>query len=299
MYQRIRRRRLGQMVFASTAAAVFGNLANKTLAQGPPLIYGVRAVSGGVVLQSLDLKTGKIKDLSDRTKGLTLDADERLSGFTLLTDNNTLVVTTAPATSVTTRKSVKRSRLSKIITSPQTLAALPELAQNTTIETILATNEGNLLSIVSLKQGIRPFRLANIDLQTGQASFIDEFDQLPEGALPPPGAFVLPPHRRFSNLTQSPDGKIYATSHGREGSTSLVKIDLQQRQLFSLPQLRFNNNPWLNDVSSLAFSPAGQLFALGDPNYQGTNSLFTVDLSTGVMKLVIAFAVDKITFTRP
>jgi len=286
-------------VFASTTAAVFGNLANKTLAQGPPLIYGVRAVSGGVVLQSLDLKTGKIKDLSDRTKGLTLDADERLSGFTLLTDNNTLVVTTAPATSVTTRKSVKRSRLSKILTSPQTLAALPELAQNTTIETILATNEGNLLSIVSLKQGIRPFRLANIDLQTGQASFIDEFDQLPEGALPPPGAFVLPPHRRFSNLTQSPAGKIYATSHGREGSTSLVKIDLQQRQLFSLPQLRFNNNPWLNDVSSLAFSPAGQLFALGDPNYQGTNSLFTVDLSTGVMKLVIAFAVDKITFTRP
>ena len=295
---KIRRRRFGQIVFASTAVAVFG-LAKKTPAKEPSLIYGVRVVSKGVVLQSLNLKTGKVKDLSDRTKGLTLDADERLTSFTLLTDNNTLVVATAPVKSVTIGKPLKHSRLSKILASPQTLAALPGFQQNSTIEAMLATNEGKLLSIVSLKQGIPPFRLAYIELQTGQPSFIDEFEQVPAGALPPPGAFVLPPHRRFSNLSQSPDGKIYATSHGQEGSIRLIQIDLQQRQLFSLPQLSFNNRPWLNDLASLAFSPEGQLFALGDPNSQKNNSLFTVDLNTGVMKLVTAFAVDKITFTRP
>ena len=300
MYHKIRRRRFGQLVFISTAVTVFGNLAKKTLAQEPHFIYGARAVSPGVVLQSLDLKTGKIKDLSDRTKGLTVDADERLTGLTLLTDKNTLVLATAPTKSVTTRKPVKHSRIGKILTSPQTLAALPGLDEKSTVETILATNEGKLLSIVSLKQGAPPFRIVNIDLQTSQASFIDDLDQLHSGNLPPPGAFVLPPHQRFSNLTQSPDGTIYATSsHGREGFTRLVKINLQQRQLLSLPQLSFNNHPWLNDVSSLAFSPEGQLYALGDPNHQGSNSLFTVDVSTGVMKLVGAFAVDKITFTRP
>jgi hypothetical protein len=63
--------------------------------------------------------------------------------------------------------------------------------------------------------------------------------------------------------------------------------------------LTFNNRPLLNDLASLAFSPEGQLYALGDPTYQGTNSLFTIDPNTGAMTFVIAFAVNKITFNRP
>ena len=282
MNQIITRRKFCQLVAASYSAAMFASLAKKTLAQeAPPLLYGVSAVSGGVVLQSLDLTTDEVQDLSDRTVDITLEPNERLSGFTVLPDN-TLVLATAPTTSSIIGNPANLSRLIFVDTSPQTLAEFPGLGQRSTIESLLATQDGQLLSIVSLNQGTPPFRRAYINRQTGKVTFINELS--------------VPSNQRLSNLTQGPDGTIYATSIRGEGGTSLVQLDLEQGQVISLSQLSFNNRPLRNDVSSLACSPSNQLYALGNPAYQRTNSVFTIDVNTGAMARLRKFDVDEITF---
>lgn len=84
-----------------------------------------------------------------------------------------------------------------------------------------------------------------------------------------------------------------------------MQLDLENRAVVSgrgkiirLVELSFKNKPLENDLASLAFSSSGQLFALADLKYEGTNSLFTVDMKTGAMTLVRKFAVDKILFAR-
>lgn len=280
--RRLRHQRFYLTVLA-IAFAIIGvaAISHPSFAQESPLVYGVRATSGEVVLESLDLTNDQLQP-SVQT-GITLEANERLSGFTLLADG-TFTLATAPTTAAI-NGGVNLSRLIFFGASPQpqTVVVFPELpglAANNTIESLLATQDGNLLSILSLNQGTPPFSLATIDRNNGQVS---------------PSSITLPPDRRFSNLTQCPNGTIYLTSLGRSNSTSLVQLDLQQEQLISLPQLTFNNLPLSNDLASLACSASNQLYALSNPTFEG-NSLFTLDASTGVMSLVKSFAVDKISF---
>lgn len=277
-WQRWLRQQRFYLTMLAIAFAIIGvaAIAHPTFAQESPLIYGVRATSGEVVLESLDLTNDQPQ--SNIQTGITLEANERLSGFTLLADG-TFTLATAPTTAAV-NGGVNLSRLMFFVASPQpqTVAVFPELpglAANNTIESLLATQDGKLLSILSLNQGTPPFSLATIDRNNGQVS---------------PSSITLPPDRRFSNLTQCPDGTIYLTSLGRSNSTSLVQLDLQQEQLISLPRLTFNNMPLSNDLASLACSESNQLYALSDPSFQGTNSLFTLDASTGVMSLVELFA---------
>lgn len=281
-WQRRLRNQQFYLTMLAIAFAIIGVAAIKSaaIAQESPLVYGVRATSGEVVLESLDL-TDQLQ--SSIQTGITLEANERLSGFTLLADG-TFTLATAPTTAAV-NGGVNLSRLIFFVASPQpqivVFPELPGLAANNTIESLLATQDGKLLSILSLNQGTPPFSLATIDRNNGQVS---------------PSSITLPSDRRFSNLTQCPNGTIYLTSLGRSDSTSLVQLDLQQEQLISLPRLTFNYMPLSNDLASLACSLSNQLYALSDPTFQGTNSLFTLDASTGVMSLVKPFAVDKITF---
>lgn len=282
--RRLRHQRFYLVILAITLAIIgIAAIGDTTLAQQSPLVYGVRATNREIVLESLNLTNDQLQDSSAQT-GITLEANERLSGFTLLADG-TFALATAPTTAAISG-GINLSRLIFFVASPQlqpvaVFPELPGLAKNNTIESLLATRDGKLLSIVSLNQGIPPFTLATIDRNNGQVSSIP---------------VTLPQDRRFSNLTQCPDGTIYVTSLGRSESTSLVQLEPQQGQLISVQQLNFNNRPLSNDLASLACSPSNQLYALGDPISQGTNSLFTVNVSTGVMSLVKPFAVDRITF---
>jgi len=66
-----------------------------------------------------------------------------------------------------------------------------------------------------------------------------------------------------------------------------------------LTRLTFNGRPLLNDLASVAWSPKDKkLYALGDPNYTGTNSLLIVNIGTGALTKPKELAVDKITFAR-
>ena len=282
--RRLRHQRF-YLVMLAIALTIIGIavIGDTTLAQQSPLVYGVRATNREIVLESLNLTNDQLQDSSVQT-GITLKANERLSGFTLLADG-TFALATAPTTAAI-NGGVNLSRLIFFGASPQpqpgaVFLELPGLAKNNTVESLLATQDGNLLTIVSLNQGTPPFTLATIDRNNGQVTSIP---------------VTLPQDQRFSNLTQCPDGTIYVTSLGRSQSTSLVQLEPQQGQLISLQQLNFNNIPLSNDLASLACSPSNQLYALADPLFQRTNSLFTVDVNTGVMSVVKPFAVDKITF---
>ena len=229
---------------------------------------------------------------------------ERITGFTVLSDN-TFVIATIAAT-----KDGDFSRLIFSEAPQQNQKKPPKKGLNiqkikspkykySTVESLLATTikdkkDSQLLGVISLSGGGTPFDLVYIDSTSGQ------IDAGPQTGLP-----ELSSHERLSNLAQSPDGKIYATNTGGQGNVTLVQLDLENRavvtgrgKIIRLVGLSFNNKPLENDLLSLAFSSSGQLFALANPNYEGTNSLFTVDLKTGAMTLVRQLAVDKITFAR-
>lgn len=325
MNLRIRRRRFGQLAIASAATAAIANLGSKAVAQQPSeVIFGVSlgksSLVGGLIssitdlvnntpaisLISSDLVSGR--DISSvELPSITVDninttvetvakaatsvLRERLTGLTTLSDN-TLVIA-----SVSTSRNGNVTRL--VFTDPkssrpQNSLKLSGFPTNTsTVESILATEDNNLLSVISLNEGITPFDFATIDTKTGKVTSGVEL------ALP-----AVEVDRRYSNLASSPDGTIYATTLGREGGTTLVQLDLENKltitgrgQINRLVQLSFNNEPLENDLLSLAFSPSGQLYALANPNYEETNSLFSIDIKSGVLTLLRKFNANKITFT--
>lgn len=326
MNLKLKRRRFGLLALASATTTLLSNFAAKTVAQQARLvIYGVRLTPASssitedqadasaanktpaIILQSIDLVTGQdvttaeiLEQIAQNQQEPTQTVNkalvvkkpsERITGFTALSDG-TFVVAAAAAT--------KKGDFSRFIffgqdiTKPKKGLKSKNLKKNNTVESLLSIQNGQLLSIVSQNQGQPPFELALINSRSGQ---VDSGTTL--------GLPYLLPNQRFSNLAQSPDGKIYATTLDSEGVPILVQLDLQSKspitgrgKISTLVKLSFNNSPLKNDLASLTFSPSNQLFALADPQSEGTNSLFTVDLKTGEMKLLRKFAVDKIAFSR-
>lgn len=326
MNLRLKRRRFGQLAIASAATTVLSNLAaKKTAAQQSLSIYGVRLTSASssitedmvdasaankiptIILQSIDLSTGQelltaempeqaVQNQQDTTETVNKafvikQPSERISGFTTLSDG-TFVVAVSAAT--------KKGNFSRFMlfnedskkAAPKGLKA-KKIKRNYTVESLLAIQQDRLIGVVGM-EGLMPFELAIIDSKSGQVDS-GASTELPQ----------IRPNQRLANLAQSSEGIIYATSSGPEGGPFLVQFDLVNRspltgkgRIIKLAHLNFNSRPLENDLVSLAFSPSNQLFALADPQYEGTNSLFTVDPKTGELKLVTKFAVDKIAFKR-
>lgn len=326
MNLKLKRRRFGLLSLASAITTLLLNLAAKTVAQQQPgsVIYGVRLTSASsqimedqadasaanktpaMILQSIDLATGQelttteipekiVQNQQEPTqivnKALVVKKrSERITGFTALSDGTFIVAAVA-----TTKKGdfARLAFFGQDITKPKKNLKIKKIKKNNTVESLLAIQNDQIISIISQNQGLSPFELAVIDPQSGQVN--GNTLGLPD----------LPSNQRFSNLAQSPDGKIYATTLGHENVSILVQLDLVNKspitgkgKIIRLVQLSFNNGSLSNDLVSLAFSPSNQLFALADPQYEGTNSLFTIDLNTGKMQLLRKMAVDQIAFSK-
>ena len=342
MNLKIKRRTFGKLAIISTAVTTgLANFVSRVFAQQSEQLYGVLLSSTsssetedlvdaaaanttpGIVLQVIDvanlttqepstaqISEATVSNLQDATetvpKALVVKKpSERITGFTILSDN-TFVISTVAAT--------KSGDFSRLIfsdplkqnekKSPKKRLKVKKVNNQkykyTTVESLLAITVDNkkddnqLLSVISLSGGGTPFEVAFIDSSSGQID-ASAATGLPE----------LSPQERLSNLAQSPDGKIYATNVGGQGGVSLVALDLANKALVTgrgkkirLVGLSFNNKPLENDLASLAFSSSGQLFALANPSYEETNSLFIVDVKTGELTLLRKFAVDKITLGR-
>ncbi len=290
--RKLNRRQFNQLLMTGTAVAAMGIPAEQAFAQGRPVLRGLRMRPMTInddddeemVSQTINPENGEInqRTLLRSAEGTPtiLRRNERLSGLTSLAKGNLLIVATRGIpgeTEVVSRLMLSNGTAQNIM--------MKGLDPNNTIESLLVTNDGPVLSIVSVNSGIPPLRLATIDTQTGQASLIEGFN--------------FPPNTRFSNLTQCPDGKIYGTALGREGSVRLVQLDVQNQKIIDLPLLRFEQRTLSNDLKSLACSGTGKLFALADPIKRDSNLLFTVNISTGAMTFVREVDSEKITFSRP
>ena len=129
-----------------------------------------------------------------------------------------------------------------------------------------------------------PFWLANINLTNGQVTMLDNI--------------ALDPNRRYSDLTQCPDGTIYSISRAPQWDVRLVKLDIAARTVTLLIQPMLDGSPIYAELSSLACSPSGQLYGLADPRSSGINSIFAIDLSTGALTRIREFDVDRMVFVR-
>ncbi|WP_315784933.1 hypothetical protein [Fischerella sp. JS2] len=230
-------------------------------------------------------------DIKAETASLALytEPNERITGLTALSNGTFVIVTTALT---------KQGNYSKLLFLDNQSSKSKKISgfkkSNCTIENLLATKDDKLIGIASLNGGTPPFEMVIINPENGKVSSGSDLS-LPE----------LLPDRRFSNLALSPDGRIYATTLGREGITRLVQLDLDNRSMLSgkgnivtLSPLMFEEQPLRNDLLSLTFSPSGEVYALADPKHEGTNSLFSVDIETGEVIPMSKVAVDKITFSR-
>ncbi|PSB29497.1 hypothetical protein [Chlorogloea sp. CCALA 695] len=336
---RIKRRRFGQLTIVSAATTLLAKLESKVFAQQlSEQLYGViltpasKAITEdsvdatsanttpAIIIYSIDLATlataeeALVANISALTVGnqqettetvakalLVKKPSERITALTVLSDNTFVIAATA---------ATKQGTFSRLLfTEPATKSRVKakkglkvkktKNKKYSTVESlvVVTTNDkkgDQILGVISLAEGGPPFELAFINPTSGQ---VDASNQL--------GLPQILPNQRLSNLTQSPDGTIYATRCDAEGVPLLVKLDLANKsqitgkgKIIRLVNLSFNNKPLENDLVSLAFSSAGQLFALADPNNEKTNSLFIVDVKTGELKFLRKFAVDKITFAR-
>lgn len=317
MNQRLTRRRFGQVVIAGSAAAGLTYLANKTEAQTAqtanlPVVgvdtgsitstnnaatpevniteldstgaarTGAASTNQELVVESLDVVTGQVKDLT--TPQLLQDggtpilhSGEQVTGLTYLSDGRLVVAITPVSTS---EKGDAPTRLTILGTSSTTVT-VSGLNKQQKLESLVGTSQGGLLGLVVKKNGTPPVSLVDIDVKTGQISFTEKV--------------ILPSEQRFSNLAQCPDGKLYTTTVGKQGETNLVQLNLGQQKPITKAQLRFNGSPWNNGLNSLVCSKAGQLLALGARRYESPNNLYTVDPSNGIMTLLKPFDVARIT----
>lgn len=321
---RIRRRRFGQLVIAGATAtiALVTNLTSKTAAQQSKsnVIYGLKIKQSqisdtakvenstpGIIIQSSDVLTGKAVstvELPDSNvensqtksetakKAISISPSERLTDSTVLSDGTLVVASVASSLEGDITRLIFVD--SKSFKSKKGLKLTGFKKKNSTVESLVATKDGKLLSVVSLNSGVPPFELAVIDPQTGKVASGAEL-----------GLPVVLPKQRLSNLAQSPDGKFYAIMLGAEFPPTLVQLDLEYKspatgkgRIIKLAELKFNKKALGNDVLSLAFSSLGQLYVLANPNNEKTNSLFSVDAKTGEMGFLTNLDADKVVFSR-
>ncbi|MBR8833094.1 MAG: hypothetical protein DSM106950_03365 [Stigonema ocellatum SAG 48.90 = DSM 106950] len=312
MNLKIRRRRFGQLAFASAATAAITNLAGKVVAQSQPILFSVGVSTSNFIADDVPSLTPQLTLTSSNVitgqqisnseilpttvhnigtpietviKSIFTEPEEVITGFDSLF-NGTLV-----KTSVLRSNDGNVTRL--IFTDPQSSQTINTLivsgfsTDNSTVESLLVTPENNFIGIISLNEGTPPFDLATIDGTTGKVTS-STASGLPQ----------LEPDKRYGNLAQAPDATIYATTLGREGATTLVRVNLSDNSINPVVQLSFNDQSLSNDLLSLTVSSSGQVYALANPNHEAINSLFTVDVNTGVLTFVRQLDAEQITFPR-
>lgn len=277
-----------QLLAANSKEQIFGISPSSTASKKdenttPEVVLKSSDIQSGQELSSSVVPAQTVDNPNDTPevvdKAVFVDYGERLTGLTAQ-DDGTLIIATVAYT--------KKGNFSRLIFTDSTFSKEKIKSRkvsgfkknNATVESIVATQDKKLLSIVSHNEGKPPFFVTKLDSKTGK---LDYAADLPE----------LPPGKRYSNLTQAPDGTIYASAIGTEGYTQLVQLDLVNKAIITgrgkiirLPALLYKNETLTDDLRSLAVSSSGQIFALADPERAGTNSLFTIDAKTGEMTLV-------------
>ncbi|MGH8003094.1 MAG: hypothetical protein ACREPR_27600 [Brasilonema sp.] len=285
---KLTRRRFGQLLIGSTAVAGLGYLSTKTSAQtssaqNSSIIYGARLdrKAGGFVIQSLDLATKQIQDLTT----VSTESDELLSSLSYVAAENKFLLTFNPS-STSTRENLSPRLVSVVPGQAQTSVFVSGVQKGQRLQSVLVTNDGSVVSLVQKKDKTSS-TLANLDVKAAAINTInnivlavtDRFDNLAQS--------------RLENIVQS-KGIIYTTSLGLQGDTSLVQLDLTKGQVSQGVQLKIDGTVWNSGFSSLASASGDQIYALGAPRYITPYNLYSINVSTGVITLIQQWDVAKI-----
>jgi hypothetical protein len=299
MTSKIKRRKFSQIAIATATTTIISDFAVKAAAQSSQeLILGLQIAEGvnkgqdstlNINVSELDLVSGQVitkpsvVSIATDTQVLPLDSGtefrHRITGFNRL-ENRSFVASIAQTS--------RRGGSSYLIEfNPQSrskrVVKVSGLQPYQTIESFVRTPNSFSLCLLALNQA-PPFKLGVLDYSTGSVTSVEQLTSL-----------KLRKNFRYNNLIVAPDGDIYATAMGGEGTTKLIKFDMTNQRITEIAKLRINNELMTNDALDLAFSSAGQLFAL--VAYQRSKSLFLVDIQNGSMEPIKAFSVDKIAFS--
>jgi hypothetical protein len=280
---KLTRRRFGQLVIATTTVAGLGSFGKKTVAQTSSIIYGVRVPkTGQLVIQSLDLATKQIQDLTT----VSHERGEQLNSIGYF-GSNKFVLSISPLKTAANENNSPRLLIVTVGESP-TSVPISGLTKEQHLTSVLVTNDGSLVGLAQ-KSDKTSSTLVKIDYNTGVINTINNI--------------TLPVSERFSNLAQSKldnvaesNEIIYTTHLSQQGNTSLVQLDLTKGQVSPGAQLTTTDGKvWNSGFSSLASASGDQIYALGAPRYVTPYNLYTIDVSTGVMTLIQQSNVVKTT----
>ncbi|NMG10417.1 hypothetical protein [Brasilonema sp. UFV-L1] len=288
MKLKLTRRQFGQLMIGSTAMAGLGYFGQKTSAQTPSaqtstILYGARLdrKAGGYVIQSLDLATKKIQDITT----VSIESGQRLNDFSYA-GSNTFVLNIGPTKSSKTENSSSRL-LSLTVGQTPTSTSISGLTNEQNLKSILVTSDGSLMGLVQ-KNDKTSSELVNINRNTAVLERVNNI--------------LLSVTERFSNLAQArldnlveSRGIVYTTNLALQGDTSLVELDSTRGQVGQGVQLKLNGTAWNSGFASLASGPGDLVYALGNERYKTPYNLYTVNVRTGEMTLLQAWDVALIT----
>ena len=251
--------------------------------QTAPAIYGIHTVSDSFVIKVIDLTdNGSFEKELARIDRLP---DEQIKDIVQLTTPDVALI----------KISAQKQSVLATITNPAAVAAVTRpvpqempvngLSKGVALQHAVALNDTTLIGLTSDITDTPPFNMVSLNLASGRVAALKRYS--------------LETDQRIGNFTRCPDNTIYATTLTRKSGTRLLKIDAKNFKFSEVASLRFRNEPLRNDVMSLACSPSGELYALANPTYEGTNSLFNLNPLDGQLTLLRQFDVEKITFNIP
>lgn len=243
------------------------------------VIYGVRAVGPQLIVRSLSLVTLTVQERGR----LPNRAQERLADVVEDNARGVAVLRTSIAAGVSRRGLVRAAGTPEVVTDASNWE-VGGLSSSFSISSVVVPMTGSAIAFVSHYSDTQPFFLATLDYQQGRTTVVT--------------AVALNAQARFGNLTQCPDGKIYATSLAQQWDPHIAQVDIVKQTVTLLREFTVKGKSLHRDVADLACSPSNRLYALADPDHSGINDLFAVDLATGTMTLVREFDVDRMIFVR-
>lgn len=258
----------------------------------------------GLIVQYLDTSQLNKKPITVIYQDLLAPSD-RISGVTDLGDGSLLVVITPDAGSA---KGAEPSRLLRLtnhgnagwgVSGPVYVSNLSKaegLDSLCWIPDETSPDHKTLIAMVTMKDGSGPAHIAKVDPNTGVVT----------------KWFGLPTDRRFSALAETSNGKqLYTSVFRNNGTTELWTIDLSSRKaeflkgLTTLVGCQLSSpctpapvqTPWYHGLQSL-ITQGDQLLAHGNLEYYLPDSLYSINLDSGIMTEIASYPVARTTLSK-
>lgn len=254
----------------------------------------------GLTVQYLDTSKLNKKPTMAVINEPLLALSDRISGVTYLADGTLLVLINPDSGSAKGAEPSRLLRLSKKKSSDGWDVSGPvyisNLSKDQGLDSLCLLRSGKLIAMVTLKDGSGPAHVVEVDPAAGVVTKL----------------VSLPTDRRFSTLAEAPNGKLYTSVFRNNGTTELWTLDLTSGKaeflkglitrvgcttdVFCLPAPV--DTPWYHGLQSLIVTPAGQLLAHGNLEYFLPDSLYSIDVATGVMTEIASYPVARTALSK-